>query len=87
MFLGNGHGTLNPPLLASGNYVQGLAVGDFYNDRIQSLAALYATGPVDGNDTYYVETLRYSNGQLEVGPSTAVTQPTAEGQLIFTAAI
>ncbi|MGA7399221.1 MAG: VCBS repeat-containing protein [Candidatus Sulfotelmatobacter sp.] len=81
MFLGNGNGTLNPPLVVTGNYTSGLAVGDFYNDRIQSLAALYATGPVDGNDTTYVETLRYSNGQLRVGPSTQVTQPVAEGPI------
>jgi hypothetical protein len=81
LFLGNGNGTLNPPIVVTGNYTSGLAVGDFYNDRIQSLAALYATGPVDGNDTTYVETLRYLNGQLQVGPSTQVTQPVAEGPI------
>jgi hypothetical protein len=81
MFLGNGNGTLNPPLLATVNAVTGLAVGDFYNDRTQSLAALYSTGPVDGNDTTFVETLRYSNGQLQVGSSTQVTQPVAEGPI------
>jgi VCBS repeat protein len=81
LFLGNGNGTLNPPIVVTGNYTSGLAVGDFYNDRIQSLAVLYATGPVDGNDTTYVETLRYSNGQLQVGPSTQVTQPVAEGPI------
>jgi hypothetical protein len=81
MFLGNGNGTLNPPLVVTGNYTSGLAIGDFYNDRIQSLAALYATGPVDGNDTTYVYTLRYSNGKLQVGPSTQVTPPVAEGPI------
>lgn len=81
MFLGNGNGTLNVPLVVTGNYNSGLAVGDFYNDRIQSLASLYTTGPQDGNDTTYVETLRYSNGQLQVGPSTQVTQPVAEGPI------
>jgi len=79
MFLGNGNGTLNNPLVVAGNYNSGLAVGDFYNDRIQSLALLYTTGPQDGNDTTYVETLRYSSRQLVVGPSTQVTQPVAEG--------
>jgi VCBS repeat protein len=79
MFLGNGNGTLNVPLVVTGNYNSGLAVGDFYNNRIQSLALLYSVGPQDGNDTTYVEALRYSNGQLEVGPSTQVTQPVAEG--------
>ncbi len=79
MFLGNGNGTLNTPIVVTGNYNSGLAVGDFYNNRIQSLALLYSTGPQDGNDTTYVETLRYSNGQLLVGPSTQVTQPVAEG--------
>jgi hypothetical protein len=81
MFLGNGNGTLNVPLVVTGNYNSGLAVGDFYNDRTQSLALLYSIGPPDGNDTTYVETLRYSNGQLQVGPSTQVTQPVAEGPI------
>ena len=80
MFLGNGNGTLNLPLVVTGNYTSGMAVGDFYNDRVQSLAPT-RPGPVDGNDTTYVETLRYSNGKLQVGPSTQVTQPVAEGPI------
>jgi hypothetical protein len=81
VFLGNGNGTLNTPIVVTGNYNSGLAVGDFYSDRIQSLALLYSMGPQDGNDTTYVETLRYSNGQLVVGASTQVTQPVAEGPI------
>ncbi len=44
-----------------------LAVGDFYNNRIQSLAVL--TGVYNnGNFVYYVATARYLNGGL-VGSS------------------
>jgi hypothetical protein len=84
VFLGNGHGTLATPVLATVSYVTGLAVGDFYNDRIQSLAALSSVGPIDGNDTTYLVTLRYLNGQLEVGPQNQVTGPVAEGPTFIT---
>jgi FG-GAP-like repeat len=79
VFLGNGNGTLNAPVLATVSDVSGLAVGDFYNNRIQSLAALSSVGPVDGNDTTYLVTLQYANGQLEVGPQNQVTGAVAEG--------
>lgn len=86
VFLGNGNGTLNSPVLAtitggSGaeSGTSGLAIGDFYNDRIQSLAVLYAIGQPDGNGITYLVTLKYSNGQLVMGPLNQVTQPVAEG--------
>jgi FG-GAP-like repeat len=79
IFLGNGNGTLAPAITTTVSYVSGMAVGDFYNDRIQSLAVLSTVGPVDGNDTTYVQTIRYSGGQLQVGPQNFVVGPVAEG--------
>jgi hypothetical protein len=79
VFLGNGNGTLAAPVLAPVSYVTGLAVGDFYNDRIQTLAALSSVGQPDSNDTTYLVSLQYSNGQLEVGPQNQVTGAVAEG--------
>jgi hypothetical protein len=79
VFLGDGSGTLGAPVLATVNDVTGLAVGDFYNDRIQSLAALSSVGFPDENDATYLVTLQYSNGQLQVGPQNRVTGPVAEG--------
>jgi hypothetical protein len=38
-------------------------VGDFYNDRIQTLALL-STNPHDGNFSYYLDTIQYLNGTL-----------------------
>ena len=40
LYLGNGNGTFKSPVLASLSNVSFLAVGDFYNNRVQSLAAL-----------------------------------------------
>jgi FG-GAP-like repeat len=65
MFLGNGNGTFKSPKLASFAYTGSLTVGDFYNDRIQSLAILFQSG--DSNN--YVTTARYSSGELQVGTS------------------
>jgi hypothetical protein len=86
VFLGNGNGTLNSPVLTtitggSGSEAgtSGLTVADFYNDRIQTLAVLYAIGEPDGNGTTYLVTLQYSDGQLLKGPLNQVTQPVAEG--------
>jgi hypothetical protein len=79
VFLGNGNGTLAAPVLATVSDVTGLAVGDFYNDRIQSLAALSSVGFPDENDTTYLVTLQYTNGELQVGPQNQVTGPVAEG--------
>ncbi|MFZ0319682.1 MAG: VCBS repeat-containing protein [Candidatus Sulfotelmatobacter sp.] len=79
MFLGNGNGTLQPPITTTISFVSGMAVGDFYNDRIQSLAVLSSVGPPDGNATTYLVTVRYLNGALKVGPQNVVTGPVSEG--------
>jgi len=65
MFLGNGNGTFKTAKLASFSYPVSLAVGDFYNNRIQSLAVLnIVTTPVEG---YFVTTAKYLNGTIALG--------------------
>lgn len=65
LYLGKGNGTFEVPILASLNAVGAIAVGDFYNDRIQSLVAL--TGNfLDPNFQNTVYSLRYSDGRLLV---------------------
>ena len=66
MYLGVGNGSFQSPLLASQNDPVGLAVGDFYNNRIQSLAVLTGVPDSSGNFSYYVATARYLNGGLSV---------------------
>jgi hypothetical protein len=61
LYLGKGNGTFRAPLVVNQTYAQSLAVGDFYNDRIQSLAVLSYKDP-----NYYVSTARYSNGTVQV---------------------
>ena len=56
VFLGNGDGTFQSGVVANQPNAMSLAVGDFYNNRIQSLALLS-----QGN---YVDTARYSGGEL-----------------------
>jgi FG-GAP-like repeat len=65
MYLGNGDGTFQSPLTLSVPNAYSLAVGDFYNDRIQSLAVLTA---VEDNTFFdnYVSTARYLDGTLEI---------------------
>ena len=67
VYLGKGDGTFQSPLISSQNVAVpgGLAVGDFYNDRIQSLAVLseVTQGP-GGPTTYYLDTVQYKNGTL-----------------------
>lgn len=66
LFLGKGNGTFPKLTLAPLSDVDSLAVGDFYDNRIQSLAAV-VTVPLGAemNDNY-VYSLRYSKGQLYV---------------------
>jgi hypothetical protein len=71
VYLGKGNGTFQSALLSSQNTpVQdgGLAVGDFYNNRIQSLAVLTAVYN-NGNFVYYIDTVQYKNGVLVTSPS------------------
>jgi hypothetical protein len=66
MYLGTGSGTFQSPHLASENNPVSLAVGDFYNNRIQSLAVLTGIPDSSGNFEYHVSTARYVNGGISV---------------------
>jgi hypothetical protein len=66
LYLGKGTGQFNTPLLASVNGVSSIAVGDFYNNRIQSLVALAGAFLGGGNFENWIYSLRYSNGNLLV---------------------
>jgi hypothetical protein len=64
LYPGKGNGTFKSPVLASLNNANSLAVGDFYNNRIQSLAILVdVMVGTEANDVY-IYSGRYSNGQL-----------------------
>jgi hypothetical protein len=71
VFLGNGNGTFQNALLTNLPNAVGLAVGDFYNDRIQSLALL----TYGSNETDYVSTARYANGAFLLSTPQLVTGP------------
>lgn len=66
MYMGTGKGTFQAPLLASANDPVGIAVGDFYNNRIQSVAVLTGVLESSGNFQYYVNSARYSNGGISI---------------------
>jgi hypothetical protein len=52
LMLGNGDGTLSAPIIASTSSLVGsFAVGDFYNNRIQTLVALTSNTSAYGGDT------------------------------------
>jgi VCBS repeat protein len=66
LYLGNGDGTFQAPILASLSNTASLAVGDFYDTRVQTLAALVVINHGGGSEDDYVYSLRYSNGELLV---------------------
>jgi FG-GAP-like repeat len=66
LYLGNGNGTFKSAVLANLSNVSSIAVGDFYKNRVQSLAALGGTFIGGGNFETHLDTLRFSNGQLLV---------------------
>jgi hypothetical protein len=66
MYLGGGNGQFQSPLMYTlpAQYApSGLAVGDFYNDRIQTLAVL-EVGSSNNTVSAYTQTLQLVNGQL-----------------------
>ena len=66
LYLGNGNGTFKSAVLANLSNVSSIAVGDFYNNRVQSLVALGGTFIGGGNFETHLDTLRFANGQLLV---------------------
>jgi len=78
LYRGNGNGTFKPPVMASLSNVSFLAVGDFYNNRIQSLAALVTFFLGGGNFENDLYTLRYSGGQLLVENKNVIAAVTGD---------
>ncbi|HSZ62543.1 MAG TPA: VCBS repeat-containing protein [Terriglobales bacterium] len=66
LFLGKGNGTFSQLILAPLSDVDSLAVGDFYDNRIQSLAAVVTVPQGAEINDNYIYTLRYAKGQLYV---------------------
>lgn len=66
LYLGNGNGAFQAPVVANANTVHSLAIGDFYNNRIQTLVGLGGTFLGGGNFQTFIVSMRYSNGQLLV---------------------
>jgi hypothetical protein len=68
LYLGNGNGDFQGPLptvAGKSNLNAGsIAVGDFYNNRTQTLVALGGDYSGQGNFDDYIYTLRYKNGYL-----------------------
>jgi hypothetical protein len=79
LYFGNGDGTFqSSPAVANVNNVSFLAVGDFFNNRIQSLAVL--TNLYDGAGDWQEDlyTLRYSDGQLLIGNQMVISPVTGD---------
>jgi hypothetical protein len=64
LYLGRGDGTFSNLLMAPLSDVAQLAVGDFYNNRIQTLAAVVVVPLGSGSNYGYVYSLRYASGEL-----------------------
>ncbi len=64
LYLGQGNGQFQSPIKYATPDLLSIAVGDFYNNRIQSLAILYEVYQSNGAEKVYVQTLRYSGGKL-----------------------
>lgn len=76
IYLGDGTGAFQSPILTSIDTPFSLTVGDFYNDRIQSLALLTGVyNPDQTNFTYYASTARYKDGAVRTSSPQLVSQP------------
>lgn len=80
LYLGKGTGRFQSPITfatPATSALAGLAVGDFYNDRIQSLAlATEVSQSSTSLPQVYVQTIRYSNGKLtSTKPQVVFTKP------------
>jgi FG-GAP-like repeat len=66
LYLGLGNGHFKSPVLANLSNISSLAIGDVYNNRIQSLVALVGSFIGGGNFQTQIFTLRFSGGILRV---------------------
>ena len=79
LYFGNGDGTFkSTPVVANVDNVSFLAVGDFFNNRVQNLAVLtnLYDGAGDWQENLY--TLRYLNGQLQIANNMLITPSTGD---------
>ena len=83
IFLGNGNGTFQTPKVAKFSYPVSLAVGDFYNTKIQSLAILNYVFNGSGS-TFYLTTARCLNGTLVIGTPQVVIANTLGNYMFIT---
>lgn len=73
LYLGKGDGTFGPAVLQTISDLQWMAVGDFFNNRIQSLVVLAGQyNPPNFSEWMY--TVQYANGKLNLGPLTILAQ-------------
>ncbi len=73
LYLGKGDGTFAAPVVQTVSDLQWMAVGDFYNDRVQSLVVLAGLyNPPNFSEWLYP--VRYANGKLTLGPKTVLAQ-------------
>ena len=66
LYLGLGTGKFKPPVVASVTNISSIAIGDVYNNRIQSLVALGGSFLGGGDFETEIFTLRFSGGILRV---------------------
>jgi hypothetical protein len=85
MYLGKGNGTFKSPILTSLSNVSFLAVGDFYNNRIQSIAALVIINLGFGNYENDLYAMRFSEGKLLVSSKQVVKASTVNPYTDMTA--
>lgn len=65
VYLGQGNGQFQSPIkFPMPDTLASIAAGDFFNNRIQSMAVVYLIYQGNGSEKAYVETLRYSGGKL-----------------------
>lgn len=84
LFLGNGDGTLGTPVFSPIPCcnVLDMAVGDLYNNRVQSVAALVSN--FENNDGY-IYTMEYSDGAMVLGTPISLGSLTPRGTPLIAA--
>lgn len=77
LYRGGGNGGFHSPILATLTNVSSLAVGDFFNNRIQSLAVLGGDFLGGGDFDTFLFPVQLSNGKLVVGKKRVLQASTA----------
>jgi len=85
LYLGFGNGHFKSPVLANLSNISSMAIGDIYNNRVQSLVALVGSFIGGGDFETQIFTLRYSGGILRV-ENQNIVQPSTGIPFQFVAA-